>query len=325
MVFSSLVKTFTQRKEMHRAMELYEQVSDDAAICSLVTYNTLIDTYARVGDMTRVSKMFKDMCERGVDPDLITYSTVIKGYCVQGDLEQAIQLFTLMRKRGITPDGILFNSILDGCARKQMRTLTEQVLGDMEEAQVAPSNFTLSILIKLYGRLGDVDQAFEVVETYPEKYGFELNATVYTCLMSTCISNDNAEKALEVFEVMKVSKCAPDSKTYLTLINGCLKRDKLEDAVKLVDEAMGLGNDAKKCDGSHALLDRETIENVLFMINRRQKSEELGAPLLERLQKAGVEVSPRASSTVGRSAPAQGRLSAPQTNLGTSSRFHAKR
>merc|ERR1719393_1040015 len=116
MIFSSLVKGFTQRKEMDRAMELYEKVSD-AGACNLVTYNTLIDIYARVGDMGKVSKMFRDMCTRGVDPDLITYSTVIKGYCVQG-------------------------------ARKQMRTLTEQVLTDMDETKVAPSNFTLSILIK---------------------------------------------------------------------------------------------------------------------------------------------------------------------------------
>jgi len=315
MIFSSLVKGFTQRKEMDRAMELYEKVSD-AGACNLVTYNTLIDIYARVGDMDKVSKMFRDMCDRGVDPDLITYSTVIKGYCVQGDLEQAIQLYNMMWKRGITPDGILFNSILDGCARKQMRTLTEKVLGDMEEAKVAPSNFTLSILVKLYGRLGDLDRAFKVVETYPAKYGFDLNATVYTCLMSSCMSNDDAERALKVFDKMKSSKCAPDLKTYMTLVNGCLRKDKLEAAVKLVDEAMGLGNDAKKCDGSHALLDRETIENVLFVLNRRQKSQELGAPLMERLRKAGMEVSPRASSNVGRSAA---------QNLGSSSRFHAKR
>merc|ERR1719284_601887 len=138
-------------------MELYEAMKNQGSACNLVTYNTLIDACARVGDMTKATALFRDMCERGVDPDLITYSTIIKGYCVQGDLEQAIQLFTLMRKRSIKPDAILFNSILDGCARKQMRTLTEQVLEDMEETKVAPSNFTLSILIKLYGRLGDVD------------------------------------------------------------------------------------------------------------------------------------------------------------------------
>merc|ERR1719498_1031778 len=103
--------------------------------------------------------LFRDMCERGVTPDLITYSTVIKGYCVQGDLEQAIQLFTLMRKRNIQPDAILFNSILDGAARKQMTSLVEQVLTDMESCGIAPSNFTLSILVKLYARNHDLETA----------------------------------------------------------------------------------------------------------------------------------------------------------------------
>jgi pentatricopeptide repeat protein len=198
-----------------------------------------------------------------------------------------------------------------------MRTLTERVLRDMEAAKVPPSNFTLSILVKLYGRLGDVDKAFEVVETYPAKYGFELNAIVYTCLMTSCISNDDVGRALRVFEQMKASKCAPDAKTYSTLVNGCLRKDKLEEAVQLVDDAMGLGTDAKKCDGpAAARLDRETIESVLFTINRRQKSQELGAPLMERLRKAGVEVSPRASSAANRSAA---------QHVGTSSRFHARR
>jgi pentatricopeptide repeat protein len=314
-VFSSLVKGFAQRKEIHRAMELYDQLSGDPVACNLVTYNTLIDTCARTGEMTKVSKLFKDMCERGVDPDLITYSTVIKGYCVQGDLEQAIQLFTLMRKRGIKPDAILFNSILDGCARKQMRTLTEQVLRDMEDANVAPSNFTLSILVKLYGRTGDIERAFEVAESYPAKYGFDMNATVYTCLMSSCISNDRLEKAMEVFEMMKSAKCAPDAKTYQTLINGCLKKGSVAEAVKLVDHAMGL--DGKGTAGARFLLESETIENVLFMISRRQQSHELGAPLVERLGKVGFEVSARAKASLGRGGAAQ--------TGGSSSRFHARR
>jgi pentatricopeptide repeat protein len=250
-----------------------------------------------------------------VDPDLITYSTVIKGYCVQGDLEQAIQLFTLMRKRGIKPDAILFNSILDGCARKQMRTLTEQVLRDMEDANVAPSNFTLSILVKLYGRTGDIERAFEVAESYPAKYGFDMNATVYTCLMSSCISNDRLEKAMEVFEMMTSTKCAPDAKTYQTLINGCLKKGSVAEAVKLVDDAMGL--DGKGTAGARFLLESETIENVLFMISRRQQSQELGAPLVERLGKVGFEVSARAKASLGRGGAAQ--------TGGSSSRFHARR
>jgi len=116
------------------------------------------------------------MALQNVTPDLITYSTLIKGHCARGDLEQGLQLLSLMQRRGIKPDAILFNSILDGCAHKQMRTLTEKVLQDMEAASIAPSNFTLSILVKLYGRCGDLDAACGVVAAYPQKYGFELNA-----------------------------------------------------------------------------------------------------------------------------------------------------
>jgi pentatricopeptide repeat protein len=314
MVFSTLVKAFAQRKEMNRAMELYEEMGKHSASCTLVTYNTLIDACARVGEMEKASMLFRDMCERGVDPDLITYSTVIKGYCVQGDLEQAVQLFTLMQKRSIKPDAILFNSILDGCARKKMRTLTEEVLCDMEKAGVPPSNFTLSILVKLYGRCRDIEEAFKVVETLPKKYGFEVNATVYTCLMSSCISNGRLDKALEVFAKMKeAKKCEADPKTYETLIKGCVQQGDLEQAVTLIDDALGLDGQRK---GPMLKLDPEAIDHVLFMIGRRSKTQELGAPLMERLQKAGIEVSKRAGGSASRS---------PVGGVGSSSRFHARR
>merc|ERR1719461_1435551 len=113
--------------------------------------------------MTRANELFRDMTLKNVMPDLITYSTLIKGHCTRGDLENGLQLLGLMQRRGIAPDAVFFNSILDGCAHRQMRSLTEQVLRDMEVAGITPSNFTLSILVKLYGRCGDLDAAFEVV------------------------------------------------------------------------------------------------------------------------------------------------------------------
>merc|ERR1719487_575039 len=129
--------------------------------------------------MTSASKLFADMVgdtESGLLPDLITYSTLIKGYCVNGDLDEAMQLFTLMRKKGIRPDAIVFNSLLDGCAKKQMRALCEQVFSDMEAAGISPSNHSVSILVKLYGRCRDMEKAFQVIEEMPKKYNFQLNA-----------------------------------------------------------------------------------------------------------------------------------------------------
>merc|ERR1719515_481282 len=176
--------------------------------CNRITYNTIIDALVREGDVDKAASVLRDMELKGVTPDLISYATLIKGHCARGNLEQGLQLLGLMQRKGISPDAIVFNSILDGCAHKQMRTLTEQVLQDMETAGIAPSNFTLSILVKLYGRCSDLDTAFNVVETFPEKYKFKLNAQVYTCLMSACIANGSLARAIAVYKAMIDAGCA---------------------------------------------------------------------------------------------------------------------
>lgn len=290
-VFSQLVKACVQRKQVKLAVEIYKETRDASFICSKVTYNTLIDALVRQGDMDGASAIFKDMSLKAVTPDLISYSTLIKGHCARGDLEQGLQLLGLMQRRSISPDAIVFNSILDGCAHKQMRTLTETVLADMESAGIAPSNFTLSILVKLYGRCSDLDTAFHVVDTYPGKYNFKLNAQVYTCLMSACIANTALPRALEVYTRMSEAGCPSDAKMYQTLLNGCIRHGDLDAAARLFGDAL---------EQSPPGLDRETAENVLFMMARRGRAADLGQRLLERCDQVGIVVSERVSGAITR-------------------------
>merc|ERR1719156_14150 len=222
--YQTLIRVLVQRKQQDKAFEMYEDMRESKVQPNLATFNALIDVCARSGNVERAGQLFRDMCMLGIEPDLITYSTVIKGYCVQGDLEHALQLFSMMQKKGIRPDAILFNSILDGCAKRQMLSLTDTVLNDMEVAGIAPSNVTLSILVKLYGRLRDLDQAFRIIEEYPVKYDFTVNPHVKTCLMSACIANNNLDKAKEIYKQMCTDGVVVDAKTNETLVNGCLKQ-----------------------------------------------------------------------------------------------------
>lgn len=280
-IFSMLIKSSLQRKQAGLAMELYEDMDQDTSVCcSLVTYNTLIDAFARAGDMVAVGKVFMGMCRHGVEPDLITYSTAIKGYCVRGDLETAIRLLGQMREKGIEPDAVLYNSLLDGCAHQQLRKLTEQVLADMEgPGGIAPSNYTLSILVKLYGRCKDMHKVREVVETYPEQYSFSLNAKVYTCLMSAFISAGQLTEALEVFQQMKSAGCTPDAKTYQTILSGCLRQGNVSSAVLLVDAAL---------DSGYFDLESFILQEVLLATARINRAADLGLPLFERLSRFGI-------------------------------------
>jgi len=253
--YAVLAKGLAQRKDVKKVLELLQEVKDSGIELSVELFNALIDAFARSGSMEHATDVFKAMCASAT-PNLATYATIIKGYCAQGEMEQAIQLFMLMRKRSIAPDAPTFHAILDGCARKEMGFMVEQVLEDMEASSVTLSSVTLVILVKFYCKTGNAGAALEAAAEMPAKHGFAPSEQVYACLLAGCVRCGRLEDAHEAFR--KLSN--PDSKAYGVLIQGYLKQD--------VDRAIELAETARV----QSMLDEELLANVRFMARRRQRS-----------------------------------------------------
>merc|ERR1719238_1233939 len=250
-----MLRQCAQKKDMEAALQVYEEMPCPP---DLAAFNAVIDVCARCGDCEKAAAVFKTMMGAGVVPDLLTYTLVIKGYVVQGDLEQAIQLFTLMRKKNIQPDVALFNTLLDGLVRKQMSTLVDHVLRDMDEASVTPNGNTLAILVKLSGRNHDLDTAFAYVDTYKTKYGVEPNVEVHFALLTACAGSGDMQRAAAVFEQIR----SPSSKAYAAIITGYLKTDSVKEALEYTESALD----------DRVQLEEELINNVVFMAKRRNLS-----------------------------------------------------
>merc|ERR1719224_110946 len=154
----------------------------------------------------------------GCAPDNISYSTIVKGYCVKGDLDKAFEVFGRMQKNGMAADSIVYNTIMDGCTRHNRMDLVDLVLEDMTTYNIKPSNFTLGILMKMYGRRHQLDKAFRVLEELPKKHGLHVNSQVRTCLMCACLSNHDLDRATKVFEDIKAGGSA-DTKSYSSLLS----------------------------------------------------------------------------------------------------------
>ena len=73
---------------------------------------------------------------------------------------------------------------------------------DFEKLKIPPSNFTVGILVKMYGRRM-LDKAFQVAEDMPKRWGVAPNPQVYMCLMSACFLNNNLPRALKVLEDLR--------------------------------------------------------------------------------------------------------------------------
>merc|ERR1719502_908109 len=241
-ICSSILKGFAHTKDAEKVMSLYKHMQAHRIQPNTITFNTILNAFAQCGTMQYAHQLLEDMKEVNppVEPDIVTYSTLIKGYCYAGSLDRALQVFREMQREGkCAPDEVMFNSLLGGCAKEFRLDEALQLLNSMKKCNIAPSNYTLSMLVKLMCRCRRLDQAFTVLEDISKEYKFKINIQVYTCLIQGCFHNGQLDKALTVYNRIIKDGLLPDAMTYTVLIRGFLRLGSTDKASELLRHAHG--------------------------------------------------------------------------------------
>jgi len=236
--YSSLLKGFTNQPD--KVMELYKEMKARQVECNTITYNTILNCFAQCRAMCRVPQILTDMrtANPPAEPDMVTYSTLVKGFCASGDLDTALGLLEEVRKQGtFMADEMLYNTLLSGCAREQRISDALQIVNEMRITGTAPSNYTLSMLVKLLGRCKRLGQLFSIVEELTAEFGIRLNIQVYTCMIQACLYNRQPAKALALLDRLIGDGLRPDEKTNLALVRGFLQLGHVAVAVDVIRRA----------------------------------------------------------------------------------------
>lgn len=239
-IYGSILKGFGRQKLFHRVWTIYDEMVAANMQFTIVTFNSLIDVCARSGEMQRVQPLLEDMSNQGIEANVITYSTVLKGYCSANRIDEAFELLEEMKKhKSICPDEVTYNTLLDGCARHGLYDRGLTVLAEMRAAGVPPSNFTLSVLVKLASRSRKTSKAFELVREISKEFNLRLNIHVYNNLIQAAIAANDFRRALEVFEQLLSEKVKPDPRTYTLLLKAAVSIKQVVDAIQLLRSACG--------------------------------------------------------------------------------------
>jgi pentatricopeptide repeat protein len=297
-IYCSVLKGFAHEKKMERVWNVWEDMFNSKVMPSITTFNALIDACARNGAMDRIAQLLAEMKDHGLKPNLITYSTVLKGHCLRGDIRAAFDVLEDMRnKTSLKPDEIMYNTLLDGCAQSSLAEEGLKLLQRMQDEGIRPSNYTLSILVKLLSHARRLDQAFELVDQLTRKYRFKPNAPVFGNLVQACLSNKDLPKALSVMERMGQDKISPDMRTLSSVMRSCISQGLLDHATLLLRGALGLpctapypaANDTRTLKGLEDL-----ASEVLAALAARGHIQDLAAPILSdiRLYKPKFRIDP---------------------------------
>merc|ERR1712190_256617 len=208
-------------------------------------------------------------------------STIIKG-CCNDDMK---------RSKDLTPDEITYNTLIDGCARMGYFENGFSLMQDMQESGIMPSNFTLSVVVKLGSRSSGPDKAFELCEEISKKYQINWNVHVYNNLIQACTASGLLQRGLRVFQQMLSKQVHPNMRTYTLLLRSCIRAKAARDAAGLIRAASGLpgahfrivgfGTEASQILGG---LDQGLIREILGGIADCCWNENLAATLRAELQ-----------------------------------------
>jgi len=241
-IFSNLIKGFAAKGDADGAMTIFEELKAEGLQMNLVAYSTLIDAQAKAGNVEKARELLEEMKKDGVKPNTITYSSLLKGHCIRGDIDQGSKVLEEMISTGLKPDTVMFNTLLDGAVRCNRFSLCDQLLEEMKASGIEASNFTTSIVVKMWGRRKRLDKAVQVVKAASEEGRQHLDSKLCTCLLSACFHNNSPMRALELLKDMKAwANCdGPDASTYEQVIENLIKAKLLKEAVEIAMEASQL-------------------------------------------------------------------------------------
>ncbi|CAE8637912.1 unnamed protein product [Polarella glacialis] len=241
-IYCSVLKGFCHEKRFDRVWSVYEEMLQEQVQFSVATFNALLDACARSGEMYRAEPLLKEMAEQSIQANIVTYSTVLKGYCIENRVDKAFGLMQEMKlNTEVKADEVMYNTLLDGCARCCLWEKGMSVLSEMRKQGINPSNFTLSVLVKLANRCKKpVDVAFNLCQDLCQTFCLRPNIQVYNNLIHVCTNQRQLQRALDVFGTLLSERVRPDSRTYALLLRGCVQGGAAQEAVDLLCLAVGL-------------------------------------------------------------------------------------
>ncbi|KAL4591711.1 hypothetical protein LXL04_004682 [Taraxacum kok-saghyz] len=180
----------------------------------LTTYvcNSLISMYSKSG-MIRCARSVFDYMEIR---DAVSWNGMISGLVANGHDLPALDLFHKMRLSGVKLTQSIFVTILKVCANIKEIRLSKQLHSSLwKNGMESDPNIRTALMVS-YTKSSEMDESLKLFNTMK---GIK-NVVTWTAMIGGYIQNGSIEKALKIFQQMRVDNVWPNEFTYSIILTG---------------------------------------------------------------------------------------------------------
>lgn len=261
-LYTIMIHGLSKEGRVGEAVKLLDEIVQSGLTPDAYCYNAVIKGLCDFGLLDRALSLQLEISEHDQFPNACTYSILICAMCRDGLVEGAHQIFNQMEKLGCLPSIVTFNALISGLCKA----------GQLEEARLLFCKMEIGKSPLLFLRLSQggnravdglglrktVEQMCEsgnVLDAYHllTESGVVPDITTYNILINAYCKAVNVDRALKLFEHLKLKGLSPDSVTYGTLIDGLYRVDREGDALKLYEQLLEKGGEPS-CSAYKALM-----------------------------------------------------------------------
>ncbi|XP_020581510.1 pentatricopeptide repeat-containing protein At5g27270 isoform X2 [Phalaenopsis equestris] len=194
-------KTYVAMAQVHlnagnfdKALDVLNLMRSRNVELSKFSYCALLRCYVAKEDVGAAESTFRTLC-RSESPDAICYNGMLILYLKLGLLEKAKGLVSEIKRYEVPFDGDLYRTVLQVYCRERMVIDAEQLVDQMHRSGMAIDNRMKMLLITLYGEVGALHLAENLLKTVEQP-----DVALLGVMLCSYLKNGDAHKASEMLK-----------------------------------------------------------------------------------------------------------------------------
>ncbi|XP_024535533.1 pentatricopeptide repeat-containing protein At3g09040, mitochondrial-like [Selaginella moellendorffii] len=181
--FANLLTACSICNGLSQGKAIHDRMLSTGATQNLVTRTALINLYGKYGNLQDAKRLFDEIR----DKDIVCWTAMVVAYAQQGHGCDGGDVFKEMILDGMLPNQVSFISILFGCSHAGLLddgcSYFVSMVGDHNIEALVDHYMCL---IDLYGRVGKLDEARDLIENMP----FEADRVAWTTYIGACVTQE---------------------------------------------------------------------------------------------------------------------------------------
>merc|ERR1719393_692995 len=237
--YGSLFKAYGQAGDVEKLWELWNEMEQREVMPTSVTVGCFVDALAsnRCAEeaLSLVHRLLLDPKRASLVNNII-FSTLLKGFGLTKQVDRLFTVYAEMRGAGIPCNSVTYNTMMDACARCGCMDRAFALLADMRAAGISPDKITYSTLVKGHCFSGDIDAAFSALKEMRDTDGLVPDEVLYNSLLDGCAKEHRLQEALDLFATMRSEGVKPSNFTLCTLVKLLGRARRLPQAFGIMEE-----------------------------------------------------------------------------------------